>query len=88
MARSKIIQAGQADAFRYSPGDGRTYTWDGSSEYATVWKHNRSDGALVGNTVEWTPALGMERTTEAVDVTGCARTATAFMDVIDRWRLR
>jgi hypothetical protein len=81
MPRTKsTVPAGAVErsAFRYSPGDRHTYTWDGSSEHATVWQHSHTeDGALV---LVRSPG-------EAVYMAGCARTASAFMDHVDRWRV-
>lgn len=77
MARSKI-ETGTRDAYRYSPGDGHTYTWDGHGEYAEVWRHESGTPAH--------PAMLLVPTGDVVPMTGCARTATAFTDHVDRWR--
>lgn len=66
-------------AFTYSPGDRHTYRWDGTADHATVWRHGYrvdADGKH----------LTFTRTTDTVPMAGTARTATAFMDAMDRWR--
>lgn len=74
MAQAKKIQTAP-DAFRYSPGDGHTYTWDGASTTATVYRHHQVTGGL-----------DLRLTGDTVPMDGVARTATAFMDAMDRWR--
>lgn len=64
-------------AYRYTPGDRREYTWDGVSEYAAV------------RSLAVDPSTGrvtLAGTGDAVYMAGCARTASAFMEHIDRWR--
>lgn len=61
-------------AFTYSPGDRHTYTWDGTADHATVYRHWTADGLLTMEPVGRVP------------MDGTARTATAFMAAVDRWR--
>lgn len=78
MSGRKIQTEGMRDAFRYSPGDGHTYTWDGASATATVYRHSyRTAG---------TGPIILTDTGDTVSMDGVARTATAFMDTVDRWR--
>ena len=74
-ASTKPAPGTMRDAFRYSPGDGHTYTWDGSRETADVCQHFTSDGLLTMETVDRVPMAGV------------ARTATAFMAAVDQWHL-
>lgn len=82
MAQAKKIQTAP-DAFRYSPGDGHTYTWDGASTTATVYRH-RAGVSRPEDSMD--TRLQLERTGDTVPMDGVARTATAFMDAMDRWR--
>lgn len=63
-------------AFTYSPGDRHTYAWDGTADHATVYRHRLAPGGTIT----------MELTGERVPLDGTARTATAFMAAVDRWR--
>lgn len=80
MARRKTstttTEAAVPVAYRYSPGDGHTYTWDGG-EYAAVYRHDTTDGVLA-----MAPVAG-----EAVYMAGVARTASAFAEAVDLWRV-
>lgn len=69
-------------AYRYSPGDGHTYTWDGSADTATVWRHRHHAPFTEALGVP----LGMDATGDTVSMIGCARTAEAFMITVDAWR--
>jgi hypothetical protein len=62
-------------AYRYSPGDRHTYTWDGVSPYATVYRHKVAGLRIT-----------MEATGDLIDMEGCARTGTAFLARVDEWR--
>lgn len=64
-------------AYRYSPGDGHTYTWDGG-EYATVYRHRA--GVQGG-------AFGLVPTGDHVYMAGCDRTATAFAARVAAWKI-
>jgi hypothetical protein len=65
-----------ASAYRYSPGDGRTYTWDGAAEYAVVHRHQYSADQR----------LSLVPTGDIVPTAGIARTAQALMAAVDEWR--
>jgi hypothetical protein len=78
--KSDKSAAGPTAAFRYTPGDGYVYTWDGGQE-VTVYRVAdilANPGAApqpVDTFPVWTePAVGL------------ARTATAFTAQVDAWR--
>lgn len=69
--------ASQTPVFRYSPGDGRTYTWDGITDHPAVVNRHESQGDP--------PVLRLVPT-DTVSMDGVTRTAQAFMAAITAWR--
>jgi hypothetical protein len=76
MPRAKVRAGTLPDAFRYTPGDGRRYLWNGGDWIAV-------DTVTVGSTgkITFTPTGDLIPVPE-----GAARTATVLMATVDTWR--
>ena len=72
--RTKILTTTDRPAFAYTPGDHRRYVWNGGQTAAV--ERITVDGTVVTfqPTGDWVP------------MDGVARTASAFMAAVDRWR--
>lgn len=81
--KSATVVDSRPPAYRYSPGDGHTYTWDGGPT-ATVWRHQ---ARVTGPHEGWEARLQLTRTRDTVPMDGCARTATAFAARVAAWKV-
>jgi hypothetical protein len=75
MARTKIQAGTLPDAFRYTPGDGRRYLWNGGDWIAV------DTITVKAGVVTFTPTGDLIPVPE-----GSARTATVLMSTVDMWR--
>lgn len=77
MGKTKIatIPAGTiVPAFRYAPGDGRVYTWEGGTDTITVHR------------IQYQGATRHEVPTGDTLPLPAHRTASALMETVDAWR--
>ncbi|HEY6074632.1 MAG TPA: hypothetical protein VIV15_14925, partial [Anaerolineales bacterium] len=76
---TKIQTVTVRPAFAYTPGDHRRYVWNGGLT-AAVERIVITDWGNGVHEVTFTP------TGDWIPMEGVARTASAFMDAVDRWR--
>jgi hypothetical protein len=63
------------DRFRYTPGDHHVYVWPGEGDMIKVYRiKNHATG------------MDQEDTGDRIDATDTARTLTAMVERVDRWR--